>query len=569
MSKDFIVKVNTNELDSTLARIKREESTPEATAKRAQSNYGNSVTASKVITAPGISNVPNKSRPKLAQSLGGNQTVRIAPQINSPFFEPTNFSLPLDRMTRNAWCRWYFKTDPVVCSALKLHTDYPLTDFVNDCKEPEIKDFFDQMAFEQLNIMGLLHDIGLEYWKIGDVFPMGKFDKNRGVWDHFILLNPDYVDVQRNLLSHDPQIYLIPDEKLKAIVSSGGRGEMSQDFQNLDPEVIESVRNGQNIQLPPSLVSHISHKASHYEIFGTPLLNSCFKTLLYKDKIRTAQQAIVERHITPIQVFKLGESGQEPVTQEEIENFRNLLAQAQLDPNHVIVYHNQIDFFATNNTQTIFQLGQEYEFFRYELAAGLMVNETFITGEGPNFATANVNLEVLEKRYKTYLQMLQNWIEKHVYAPVAAWYDWRDTPIIQTRNKYRIQGQEGALIYPKVVWRGREIVEYKEDAPRIFMDLCDNGVMSRRTLCEKFNLDYDNELARMSEERKDLDRIEKGEDEGDNNDSKSGGFGSDIAPPEDIGGLGAGDFQEEETGENQESTPSPESIGNAPPGGTQ
>lgn len=555
-------------LSSELARLKREGETPEGASKRTQASREVAVgDLDRIITAPGISNVGKKLKPVTAQSLA-NQTVRIAPQISSPFFEPTNFNLPLDRVARNAWCRFYYKTDPVVASALELHTDYPLTDYVNDCKYDYIRNFFDQMAFEELDIMQLLHDIGLEYWKIGDVFPIGQFDNNRGVWDHFLLLNPDYVEVSRSYLSAKPSISLVPDSVLKDIINGGPRGAYGEQYNQLPQEIIDSVRNGMNIPLPDANVSQISHKASRYETYGTPLLNRCFKTLLYKDKIRTAQQAIVERHITPIRVWKLGGDGENPPTQDELENFRNLLAQAELDYNHTIVFHNQVDFMATNNTQTIFQLTPEYEFVRYELSAGLMVSETFITGDGPNFATANVNLEVLEKRYRTYRSMLSRWIERSVYAPVAEAQEFFEPVKSEVNHGYRIMQRPKKLIYPKVSWRGRELIEYKDDAPRIYLDLQSNSLISKRTLLDKLGFSYETEMSRITKEEQDrLSMSETGEFEG-GEESGGGQFSSDFEEPSDMTlPTGTGEFTGNEEGAPAESgsEPGTSSMGITPP----
>jgi hypothetical protein len=561
---------SSDSLSSEYARIKRQNEESGKITQRSQDSYQAPTTnqLNKIITAPGISNVGRKGLKPISAQSAGNQTVRMAPQINSPFFDSTNFNLPLDRISRNAWCRFYYKVDGVVASALELHTDYPLTNYTNDCKDHKIKEFYDQMAFDELDIMTLLHDIGLEYWKIGDVFPIGQFDNSRGVWDHFLLLNPDYVDVSRSYLSAQPTISLIPDAVLKDIVNGGSRGQYSDQYNQLPQEIIEAVRGGSNIPLPDANVSQISHKASRYETYGTPLLNRCFKTLLYKDKIRTAQQAIVERHITPIRVWKVGGDGENPPTQDELEDFRNLLAQAELDYNHTIVFHNQIDFMATNNTQTIFQLTPEYEFVRYELNAGLMVSETFITGDGPNFATANVSLEVLEKRYRTYQSMLSRWIERSVYAPVAEAQEFYEPISSEVAHGYRIKDRPKKLIYPRVSWRGRELIEYKDDAPNIYIQLQESNNISKRTLLDKLGFNYETEMSRIAQEAQDHAAFQETGSYESPGGGDSGGFSSDLEAPSNMTlPSGAGEFTEESAPNGTSEAPGPENMGIAPPEG--
>ena len=75
--------------------------------------------------------------------------------------------LPRDRRERNEWCRHFYRTEPLVATAIDIHTEYPVSNFNNDCPDVEIKKFFDYLAFDKLDIINLLFGIGQEYWKIG------------------------------------------------------------------------------------------------------------------------------------------------------------------------------------------------------------------------------------------------------------------------------------------------------------------------------------------------------------------------------------------------------------------
>ena len=93
------------------------------------------------------------------------------PVFYQPLFQSTNMLLPRDRRERNEWCRHFYRTEPIIATALDLHTEFPISDLNNVCSDSYIRKFFDYMAFEKLDLVNLLLDIGLEYWKIGDVFP--------------------------------------------------------------------------------------------------------------------------------------------------------------------------------------------------------------------------------------------------------------------------------------------------------------------------------------------------------------------------------------------------------------
>ena len=104
------------------------------------------------------------------------------PTFYQPLFQTTNMLLPRDRRERNEWCRHFYRTEPIVATALDLHTEFPISDLNNVCSDQYIKKFFDYLAFEKLDLVNLLLEIGLEYWKIGDVFPFGQFNESEGIW---------------------------------------------------------------------------------------------------------------------------------------------------------------------------------------------------------------------------------------------------------------------------------------------------------------------------------------------------------------------------------------------------
>jgi len=58
----------------------------------------------------------------------------------------------------------------------------------------------------------------------------------------------------------------------------------------------------------------------------------CFKALIYKDKLRSAQDAIANRHIFPIRLAKLGTPGEPYPTDDDLNRFRDLLMMADDDP---------------------------------------------------------------------------------------------------------------------------------------------------------------------------------------------------------------------------------------------
>ena len=353
----------------------------------------------------GREGIPKKTQRKMASPSLGNIKMG-SPTFYHPLFQNMNIMLPRDRRERNEWCRHFYRTEPIVATSLDLHTEFPISDFNNVCADHSIKNFFDHMAFERIDIINLLLDIGLEYWKIGDVFPFGQLNEDDGMWQRFVLLNPDYIDMRASIFAGDPVIELIPDDQVRAIVTAGPRGEYAEIYNQLPEDVVRQVRMGRNIRLDNRLISHIAHKASPYEVWGTPIMMRCFKTLIYKDKLREAQNAIANRHILPLRIFKVGAQGEPMPSQEDLDALRDTLTIADEDPNFILVYHYglQTDYVGSNGK--ILPLNTEFDFIQNEILNGLGMNKAMLNGEGPTYANAQVGFDTLARRYMSYSCLL-------------------------------------------------------------------------------------------------------------------------------------------------------------------
>lgn len=98
---------------------------------------------------------------------GGTNTVRQAPEIYSPLFQMANLQLPRDRITMNAWNRNFYDTHPLVHNCINLHATYPISKINIKCKDQRLQQFFQDMA-DDMDLVGALQNIALEFWKIGE-----------------------------------------------------------------------------------------------------------------------------------------------------------------------------------------------------------------------------------------------------------------------------------------------------------------------------------------------------------------------------------------------------------------
>ena len=434
--------------------------------------------------------------------------VKLAnPTFYHPLFQPVNMLLPRDRRERNEWCRHFYRTEPIIATAIDLHTEYPVSEFNNDCPDLNIKKFFDYLAFEKLDIINLLLGIGHEYWKIGDVFIFGTLNESEAIWEKFTILNPDYINIRTSVFADDSIIELIPDDMISEIVREGPRGENAELYNQMPDEVIRSVKMNRNIKLDNRLITHIAHKSSDYESWGTPLMMRCFKALIYKDKLRAAQDAIANRHIFPIRLAKLGTPGEPYPTDDDLSKFRDLLIMADDDPYNFIIYHYGVQMDYVGSSGKILPLNTEFDFVQRELMAGLNINEAMINGQGPG-GQGDVG-NALGKRYMSYRYKLEKFILNKIYKPIAEMQGFfKPSPELKTSHahlsdkKKRILAHKGEmeLILPHIRWSQQNLTS-DQSAVTLLQNLQGKKLVSTRTVLNIIGLNPEVEKTNLEQER--------------------------------------------------------------------
>jgi len=391
--------------------------------KRFGDSLVNADTQSTLLTVPAVKPISGRSltgaqsRIATAKSVTAAADIsRTAPTFNDPRYTFTTLSIPTDLRTLNGLYRFFDDTDPVVGNAIRLHCEFPLSRVsLRDVGDPIIQRHYEDM-WERIQMDKLLFDIALEYWRIGNVFCYGAWNVDDLMWEQFVILNPDYVTVEGTYLNQRPFIKLQPDEHLKKIISTGQPKFL---YDQLPAEVVKYVRMGQEIPLSPQNVFHIAHNKSPYETLGRSIIKRILKSLIYEDRMSMANFAIATRQTIPITVVKVGDpnSGWVP-NSEELEEVQELLTAREIDPNFTIIYHWGIDIQFYGASGKIWNLTNEFNRIMKWKLLGLGISEAILTG-GSSYATAYAQLEVLRQRYLHFQTMLQNFVYRGIFEPVA------------------------------------------------------------------------------------------------------------------------------------------------------
>lgn len=296
------------------------------------------------------------------------------------------------------------------------NSEFPLSRIsLRDCGDPVIQRHFEDMC-DRINLPKLLFEIAVEYWRLGNCFPFGAWNADDYMWEQFVILNPDYVTVEGTYLNQKPFIRLQPDEHLKRIVSTGQPREL---YDQLPSQIKKYVRLGQEIPLSPNNVFHLAHNKAPYENVGRSIIKRILKTLIYEDRMSMANFAIATRQVIPITVVKIGDpqTGWVP-EQTEIEDVKEMFAGREVDPNFTLFYHWGINVEFYGASGKVMNLAAEFARTLKWKMIGLGISEAILSG-GANYASAYAQLEVLRQRYLHFQLLLERFIHKGLFEPVA------------------------------------------------------------------------------------------------------------------------------------------------------
>jgi hypothetical protein len=417
-----------------------------------------------------------------------------------PLMEESTLMMPTKAREIFQWARHWYRVDPLISAAVNFHSEFAINGFRNVCEDTAVQKYFDEFAFDIIKLPQLLSFICLEWYKLGNCYPYGLWNEEEGRWDRFITLNPDYIEIEKSLFSDEPLLKMDPDEGLKRIVQNKSPRHL---YNQLDPQLVAYVSKGQKIPLSDMVIQtqedkfefpqviQLARKNSQYETYGTPMMTSAFKVLIYKDLLRRAQFAIAKRHWKPIKVVKVGDELHEP-TNEILDSVEEAIRYADEDSNGWLVWHHYIQADYIASAGHVMPLAGEYTWIDKELMRAMEISDAVLTNQGMTFANASVSLRVMVNKYQRFQKMLSDFIKNFIYKPVAQ---------VQGFYKTNDEGNK-ELIIPDIEW---ELTKLQDDAQlkSVLQNLQQKGLISKHTMMAYLNLDYEKEKELIESERKD------------------------------------------------------------------
>jgi len=422
---------------------------------------------------------------------GSGGTATMTPEVYSPLWLQSNMNLPRDRATINAWCRSFFALNPIVQNAIMLHSTYPISKLNIKCKNEKVNAFFENMI-DEIDLMNVCVQLAQEYWTLGEAFIYAELNEASAKWSRLLIQNPDYIMVQRSVIAGEPIISLRPDENLRRIVTSNRASDLQQ-RQQLDPNIVEHVRRGENIPLSNFYVSHLARKISPYESRGTGLPVSCFRSLMQWDKIRECKFAQADGMINPLTLVKIGGGSGESYkpSPADLEQWREVFAAGQADKDFKIFTHDGVTVERLGSNSGILDTSNDVTQLMKEIYIGLMVPQVLMDGGADvTYANGGVALDVLRQRYMQFRNMISSWLRRKIFAPISKindFYDYIDN--------------EKVLIVPEVEWNHMSLFDagdYIQNLSQLVTQ--EPRKVSVQTLYKSLGLEYEDEMRKIRTE---------------------------------------------------------------------
>jgi very-short-patch-repair endonuclease len=475
--------------------------------------------------------------PITKNAFAGSGVAMAQPMFFSPMHTPQNWQIASKRREVYQWARFYYENEPKVAAGVDFYANFPMNGFKLECPDSEILEHFEQVV-EDLDLDDWLNYISHEYFLMGDVFPFleiqceqclgsGKDPETGEVCTHpggtfssIRVMNPDYIEVQDNVLAKEPVIALLPDEELKMIIQ---RRQPKQIYDNLPSWLVELIAAGQPIPLSPRSISHLRYNGSAYGTYGTTMIRRLFTILAYKTKLMTANWIVAERLILPIRVVKVGDE-KRPASEEDLADVQTQLMTVANDPNLTLVTHHAFEYEWYGANGKIVQLNNEMEAIGKEILDGLMLNQSLLNGEMTGYNSAQVGVETMIRRLENWRKKLKNWVEKHIFLPISQMQGYVD-------EKKSKRTDRTAWIYPTIKWNELNLRD-NTSRVQLMLQVYDKGGVAMQTICEELGLDYDGETEKLRQEQMIASAsgmLQQGGQE-------DGGMGG--APPGDMGGGG-------------------------------
>jgi len=442
-----------------------------------------------------------------------SNTSRMIPFMWGPDMQISSMVLPKTIEEKNRFRRFYYAHDPIVGTAIDLHVRYPLSQFRIICDGDDFGDIADEYneIANDINLFELFMQVGQEYWVCGEALPFGIWNEETLQWDSVVLMDPNFVTIDKNPFSLKDVFVAINNWNpyLKKIVANGPEdartGHIYRHMMQTASDVVEKIKNNMPYQLDPQAISHVARKISYFDIRGTSIIDRIFKVLMYQDKLQAAQLAIADRHVTPTEIWTVG-NDDNPADQNAIQQLNDTLQSTWSSPQRAVIWNHTLKADVIGASGACMPLAPEWDWIDRQKMVGLMVNDSILTAAGPTYASASVASDFMASWYMAYRQSLEIWARENLFKRIAVARGYWQPIKRQLAGHYRVKGSRRKPILPKIIWDKANIRDDYQKLQTV-IELAQNNKIPWKIVYEMLNLDPDTMLKELEHEATEFQKI--------------------------------------------------------------
>jgi hypothetical protein len=380
---------------------------------------------------------------------------------------PWNVADEGHRHKLHKWLRLYYSTHYLIPILVDIFTRFPLSGMEFECKDPKIKEFYEDLFFNQLNYEEFLVSLGREFWVVGEAFPLGSFNEGAGVWEREELINPEDVVVHQVPILGGSQLKIAPPDYLKRLAQTGNPPKEYMLLKNHYPELIPYLMKGEQIPISPVLMRQVANKVNDWDDRGTPILLRALRTLLHEEKLLASQDAIAERLYSPFLLAKLGiqdmGDGQPPWIPgpDELESVRDDIDIALTSDFRLMVHHFGLELTSVFGREQMPRLGDDFDRIEKRIMHVFGVNPSLLEAGsgGQPYASSALQAEFLNQILRTFQKMLIKHFEARAYTVAEA----------QGHYDYEQKGQTRVKLFEQIIEYDDDFNQYTVEVPKLLI----------------------------------------------------------------------------------------------------
>ncbi len=445
------------------------------------------------------------------------------------FFDLSQQYMPPTIKELFRWCTFYYYNSPLIGSAIKKVSRYPITDLIIDDEHESVRDLWHKVLVSELKMKDRLMEVNLDYHVYGNAFvslhmPFTRFlacksckhrqDIRQWTWSFrmgdysfygtcancsthgpvdvkdvpykdykavkLIRWNPENMQIKFNeYTGRYVYMYTVP-MKLKNAIMRGDK-DILEDIPLI---VLDAVRKRRMIRFSDDNIKHLKNPtlAEQDQGWGKPAIIHVLKDMYYFYTLRRAQEAIALEHIVPFDlIYPLPNAQQDPYIHTDLASWKqqleNVVKRHRRDPNFKAVIPIPVGFGRLGGDGKALLLAPELNYLTQTVVGGMGIPQEFLFG-GLNFTGSSISLRTLENDFiqnRSQLLDLVNWV-KH---KIRIWMTMPDCKSVRFAD-FRMADD---------IQKNQQLI-----------GLNAQGKVSDQTLLTELGYDYDQEVKKRIEE---------------------------------------------------------------------